>query len=51
MVGILVTWLAVMIRDVLTGLMNKLTRKVIYLDWMVIRSGMLVCTRVKLLCR
>jgi hypothetical protein len=50
-VGIIATWLAVKIRDVLTGLMNKLTRKVTYLDRLVISSGMLVCTRVKLLCR
>jgi hypothetical protein len=49
MVGIIVTWLAVMIRDVLTGLKNKLIGKV--MDRLVISSGMLVCTRVKLLCR
>jgi hypothetical protein len=49
MVGIIVTWLAVMTRDMLTGLMNKLTRKV--MDRLVISSGMLVCTRIKMLCR
>jgi hypothetical protein len=38
-----------MIRDVLTGRMNKLTGKM--MDRLVISSGMLVCTRVKLLCR